>query len=184
MASCHRRCAVVVALSLCVSVVIAFNDIDAASPLVYWSARTVPGGSPGAVVADWVGTSATVSVSNNFTFVSALISDSCQNGNKFVVRMHDSEGVRSLDVAEFYTRPGLTEYNLFASSGRLSFWGPNATFTLMKTIEARFTQCVAPSNLTFIGFRSDGVFLPPPFRSRRIEVIGASSCRSSSLGVS
>lgn len=148
------------------------TSLEAASPLVYWSARTVPGSVPGTITADWVGTSATVSVTNNFTYISALIDDACAGGNKFVVRMRQSEGVPSMDVAEFYTRPGLVEYNLFAAAGRLSFWGSNATFSIIKAVEARFTQCAGSGNLTIVGFNSDGAFLAAPSPARRIEVIG------------
>ena len=77
-----------------------------------------------------------------------------------------------MDVAEFYTRPEQTEYTLFSSVGRLSFWGQSATFSVIKAVEARFTQCGLQSNLTYLGFRSDGAFLPVQNPVCRIEIIG------------
>jgi hypothetical protein len=159
------------------------STIPAASPLVYWSARNVVGVTPGTIVADWVGTSATVTVSNNFSYISARIADHCSNGNKFIVRMRNAEGVQSLDVATLYTSNEQVDYILFASAGRLSFSGDNATFSLIKAVEARFSQCASGGNLTFVSFSSDGEFLPPPVPERRIEVIGGlnASCLSAIL---
>jgi hypothetical protein len=86
--------------------------------------------------------------------------------------MRNAEGVQSLDVATFYTSNEQVDYILFASAGRLSFSGDNATFSLIKAVEARFSQCANSGNLSFVSFSTDGEFLPPPVPERRIEVIG------------
>jgi len=149
-------------------------SVPAASADVKWTGRTVPSAPSGTVVADWVGVSATVTVSNNASWVAATISDSCHGGNKFVVWL-TGEGAVDLPVATFYTRAGQAQYTLFASAGRANFVGSNLTVRLVKAVEARFTQCAGASNLTFVSFESDAAFLPPPPPSaRRIEVIGDS----------
>jgi hypothetical protein len=163
--------------------------LPASSPLVAWAGRTV-GGANGSRTLDWVGVSARVSVSNNFTFVSATISDNCSGGNKFVVRM-SGEGFAALDVATFYTRRGTFEYTLFGDAGRADFTGAAAELTLIKAVEARFTACdpAAGTGLAVAAFATDGVFLAPAPRARRLEFIGDSitcgdlvTCVDSAMG--
>lgn len=150
------------------------NTITGSSPLVAWSGRTIAS-SNGSVTFDWVGVSARVAVTNNFSQVIVRISDFCVAGNKFVVRL-SGEGVASLDVAEFYTRVGAHDYVLFAAAGRANFWGAVAEVTLIKAVEARFTQCYPENNqgLALDSFSTDGAFMPPSPRSRHMEVIGDS----------
>lgn len=150
--------------------------ITAASSLLHWSGRYLTNTVDNSVTFDWVNTNVRISVNNtNFTYLSVTINDQCNNGNKFVVRMIDTQGVRALDVATFYTGYGLAEYPLFSSIGRLTFWGENATFILYKAVEARFTQCTGANNLTIIGFSSNTNFIPAAnVPTRKIEVIGDS----------
>jgi lysophospholipase L1-like esterase len=147
----------------------------ASSPLVSWAGRTVPNATTSSVTFDWVGTSATVTVNNSasFTTLSVTVSDTCSNGNKFVVRM-SAQGTRLLPVSTFYTSVGTNTYTLFASAGRLTFWGETATFSITKAVEARFTQCSSASPLTVLSFSADAPFLTPPPVTRRIEAIGDS----------
>ncbi len=150
--------------------------VPAASPLVALEGRSVPGPNA-SLFFDWVGTAARIRVSNNFTFVSATISDACAAGNKFVVRL-SAEGFSNLDVATLYTRAGTHEYTLWGDVGRANFVGAAAELTLIKAVEARFTMCGGPgSGLALLAFSSDGAFLPAPPRQRRLEILGDSiSC--------
>ena len=86
------------------------------------------------------------------------------------------EGFSSVDVATFYTRAGTAAYTLFGDAGRASFTGASAEFTLIKAVEARFTQCLPEggAGLGLLSFSSDGAFLPPAPRKRRMEVLGDS----------
>jgi hypothetical protein len=151
--------------------------LPASSPLVAIHGRTVPGPNA-SLLLDWVGTAVRVRVSNNFTFVSATISDDCAGGNKFVVRM-SAEGFSDLDVATLYTRTGTHEYTLFGDAGRANFVGAAAELTLIKAVEARFTQCspLVGQALALVSLATDGAFLPPSTRTRRLELLGDSiSC--------
>jgi len=107
-----------------------------------------------------------------------------------VVRM-SGEGFASLDVATFYTRAGTHDYTLFAAAGRASFTGAAAELTLIKAVEARFTNCdpLRGAGLAVAGFASDGAFAAPAPRARRLELIGDSitagdlvTCADSALG--
>ena len=148
--------------------------IPASSPLVALDGRSIPG-PDASIIFDWVGFAARIVVTNNFTFASATISDFCAGGNKFVVRLA-AEGFRSVDVATFYTRKGTFEYTLFGDAGRANFIGAAAELTLIKAVEARFTQCLPENNtgLSLLTFSSDGAFLPPAPAKRRLEVLGDS----------
>lgn len=147
--------------------------IVAASSLVEYEGRTIIAGSD--VVFDWVGVSARFSLSNNLTYATVTITDACAGGNKFVVRL-SAEGFASVDVAHFYTRVGTYEYTLFGDVGRANFVGDVAHFSLIKAVEARFTQCYPENNegLALKSFASDGVFVAPAPRARRLEFIGDS----------
>lgn len=150
------------------------STVVASSPLVVFDGRTL-GGSNGSVVFDWVGVSARFAVTNNFTYATVTISDACAGGNKFVVRL-SAEGFESVDVATIYTRTGTYEYTLFGDVGRANFVGGVAQFTLIKAVEARFTQCY-PENLEGLSinsFASDGIFIAPTPRARRLEFLGDS----------
>ena len=147
-------------------------SISASSPLVAWSGRTVLN-ADGSVTADWAAVSATISISNNFTYALVHLEDRCAGGNKVGVAL-SGEGVSSFPVASFYTTPRVTVYPLFAAAGRLSFYGAQATLRLSKSVEARFTQCGNAANLSFLAFESDGIFLPPTPPARRLEFIGDS----------
>lgn len=165
--------ALFVVVSLCRSSAAA-NVISANSPLVAIEGRTIAGPA-GGLIYDWVGVSARVAVSNNLTFVTATINDTCAGGNKFVVRA-TAEGFTNVDVATFFTQRGVNTYVLFGDAGRASFIGSVAEFTLIKAVEARFTGCL-PENgqgLTLLSFASDGAFVPPAPRARRLEIIGDS----------
>jgi hypothetical protein len=148
--------------------------VPAASPLVLVDGRTIPGPN-NSLVFDWVGTAARVQLSNNFTFLSASLSDFCAGGNKFIVRM-SGEGFSNVDVATFYTRSGTASYTLFGDAGRASFTGAAVEVSLIKAVEARFTQCLPEggAGLSLASFSSDGAFLPPAPRARRMEIIGDS----------
>jgi hypothetical protein len=150
------------------------ESVPAASPLVAVDGRTIPGPN-GSLLFDWVGTAARVLVSNNFTYLAATITDLCAGGNKFVVRL-SGEGFSNVDVATFYTRAGTASYTLFGDAGRASFVGASAEVTLIKAVEARFTQCLPEggAGLGLLSFSTDGAFLPPAPRARRMELIGDS----------
>ena len=150
------------------------RSLPALSPLVVVSGRAIPS-PPTALAFDWVGVAARVRVLNNFTFITATITDLCAGGNKFIVRLA-AEGFTDLDVASFYTRAGTHEYNLFGDAGRANFVGSDAELTLIKAVEARFTMCdpVANHALVLQSFDSDAPFLPPAARTRRLEVLGDS----------
>lgn len=160
--------------AICGAAAAATVSIPASSPLVLFEGRTIDGGN-GSRTFDWVGVSARVAVGNNFTFLSATITDNCAGGNKFVVRMR-AEGLPAVDVAAFYTRAGTAEYTLFGDKGRANFEGAVAEFTLIKAVEARFTQCdqVGGAGLAIESFSADDAFLPPAPRARRFELLGDS----------
>jgi len=150
------------------------NTVNGSSLFVSWAGRTVAS-TNGTILFDWVGVSARVSVTNNFTLIMVTLTDACSGGNKFVVRL-SGEGLASLDIANFYTRQGTHEYVLFADAGRVNFWGAVAEVTIIKAVEARFTLCYPENNagLSLDSFSTDGIFLPPTVRSRSMEVIGDS----------
>jgi lysophospholipase L1-like esterase len=81
--------------------------------------------------------------------------------------------MRSQDIAVLFTAPGQQNYTLFSSPSRANFWGATASFSLIKSVEARFTQCSAGA-LAFLSFSTDGVFLQAPEPERRMEIIGDS----------
>lgn len=148
-------------------------SVPASSPLVAYDGRTLTNGST--VTFDWVGVAARISLNNSFTYATVTITDACAVGNKFVVRL-TAEGFSDLDVATFYTRAGTFNYTLFGDAGRSNFVGASAELTLVKAVEARFTQCdpSVGSGLSLDAFESDGAFLAPAARARRMEIIGDS----------
>ena len=150
------------------------NIVLATSTLVAWEGRTVAS-TNGSLFFDWVGVSARVSVTNNFTLIIVTLTDACIGGNKFVVRL-SGEGLASLDIANFYTRQGTHDYVLFAAAGRSNFVGAVAEVTVIKAVEARFTLCYPENNegLSIDSFSTDGIFVPPTVRTRRMEIIGDS----------
>jgi len=142
-------------------------------------------------VGDWAGVSAQVRVALNatgappFTTLVAVLEDGCGGGNKLAVTLAapGMTGGRPLRVATLYTAPAASRYVLFSSPARLNVAGAEATFTLTKAVEARFTQCAgvpdaggaAPLALRLLGFESDAPFLPaPPAPARRLLVLGDS----------
>lgn len=166
----------------------AANTVAATSGLVAWEGRTVTINNT--ISFDWVGVSARILVTNNFTYATVTIADACAGGNKFVVRLR-GEGAPPLDVATFYTRAGTFEYTLFATAGHANFVGASAELTLIKAVEARFTACDAGAGagLAVAAFTSDGAFIPPAPKARRLEILGDSItagdllvCADSALG--
>jgi hypothetical protein len=77
------------------------------------------------------------------------------------------------------------------AAGRANFVGASAELTLIKAVEARFTACDAGAGagLAVAAFTSDGAFLPPAPKARRLEILGDSItagdllvCADSALG--
>jgi hypothetical protein len=144
--------------------------VPAGGPSVKWTGRAVP--TAGGVAFDWLGVSASVTLNNSFSVLTARVIDHSGAGNKLNVYLV-GEGISAAmpPVATLYTQPGDATYTLFSARGRASFTGAAATLRLEKAVEARFTQ----GNVTLVSFASDAPFLPPPPPSaRRLEVIGDS----------
>lgn len=159
-------------------------NIPAAGPDVLLLGRHAPGPN-GSVLIDVEGASASVVIANA-TFVGALVKDTTTGGAKlgsFINTNLSAAGVSdpnpsanampNLRVATFLTSPYQTLYTM-GSGGQIA--GLIVVYTLQLLSEWEFIGDSGGSAvLTFEGFVTDGVVLPPPARpTRRIVVLGDS----------
>lgn len=156
----------------------------ASGPLVKWVGRALPSGS--AVLLDWEGVSATVTVSSA-SYVAVNISDECAGspvggGSRWLVTMNTSDATAAPAfhrLSTFYSGSMQSMYYLYNNPGSrcdpaCTATGP-ITFTLTRLTESRLSGCTAASGLSVNAFVTDGVFLnPPPPAFRRLEFVGDS----------
>lgn len=162
----------------------AATTIPATSNLVTWTGRTQADGS--SMYFDWEGVSATVTVADGVSSLTATIIDQCNGtrvggGSRWAVTMTATAGVSpsSHRIATFFSDPGVTQYVLFSNKGAkcdpdCNFLSPT-TFELTRLTESRLSGCTPAANLSVAAFTADVAFLPPPPpKARFLEFIGDS----------
>ena len=102
------------------------NIVNATSPLVSWVGRRVADApKAGAVLFDWVGVSASVTLDASVTYVTADITDNCHGGyagggSRWLVTVTTADGFTSAPnhrVSTFWSSPYVPTYVLWTNQG-------------------------------------------------------------------
>jgi lysophospholipase L1-like esterase len=127
---------------------------------------------PNRVTFDWPGVTARFAI-ERASAVEVLINDSTPTGTRFVVSLDGPDGqFERQQIQTFETRRGVHSYPLAAGSVLAA--AESVTVSLLHTQEAQYIKSGPSSNVTVLGFATDGLLKEGGPRPWRIEFIGDS----------
>ena len=138
---------------------------------IQWVGRVLQEEETGRTTFDWPGVTARFGLERAST-VEVAIDDSTPTGTRFAVYLDGPARQFGREhVQTFLTRQGSHSYTL--ASGEVLESAGSVVVSLMHTQEARFIDAGPASNITVLGFSTDGFFAeggPQPRRPWRMEV--------------